>query len=340
MSMNCSARPRRRASLAALASLATCATLSTSGCLFGFEGYDGVFFEAQDVSLDLPGADERAAYDGPHFWVTVTADEVNGWVTDVVETSAQVVSILNNYPETDTEGEWRVYGPFDDDAGRDLAWLVRIAGDGEETSFEIEVGPRGASKADTELAVSGTLRVDGDERSGELLLDFDVLETHDDWKRDPTYTYAGDIAITFTRNVESEAKTIDLDFMGFEVEHESFLDDDIFTSDEAYSYTREADGAGTFHLALMGEWDSYGYSGPLRERMQLDEAWDAAGNSRTVGEITDPEGTGDLTHGDLYLEECHDPTDSLVYREINDAYLVIVPDYNQGDAAACVVPPL
>lgn len=324
---------RRPLTLAGLGLFGTALPLLASGCFF--EPYDGVFFEAADVRLDVPGDDARAAYDGPHFWVGVTAEQVNGWVTDVVESSALVVKLLNQYPETEREGDWRVYGPFNDDERRDLSWLVKVSGDGAETSFEIYVGRRYAKRSDMDLGLEGTLRVDGDLRDGDLVLDFDTLEKYPDWKRDPTYTYRGDIGITFTRNVETEAKTIDLDFMDYQVEHQSFLDDDVFTSDEAYSYVREADGSGSFHLALMGEWDSYGFSGPARERMQLDERWDAAGASRTLGEVTDPEGTGDLEHGPLTLEECHDEGDVRVYRWINDEYLIEAPDYREGDASAC-----
>lgn len=325
---------RRPSNLLAMTGLAGLAMpLLATGCFF--QPYDGVFFEKEDVTLDVPSSDERAAYDGPHFWVGVTAEQVNGWVTDLVESSALVVKLLNQYPETEREGAWRVYGPFNDDESRDLSYLVRINGDAAETSFEIFVGKRNAKRSDMDLGLEGTLRVDGDMRDGELVLDFDTLEKHPDWKRDRTYTYQGDIGVSFTRNVETEAKTIELDFMDYRVEHESFLDDDIFTSDEAYTYVREADGSGVFHLALMGEWDNYGFSGPAAERMQLDERWDASGASRTLGEVTDEQQTGDLKHGDLTLEECHDASDMRVFRWINDEYLVEVPDYREGDETAC-----
>ncbi len=69
-------------SLFTLAALLVVST-GSSGCLFG--GYDGVFIESEDVSLDVPEFAEafRAEGDvrGDAWWlIDQTATNVNGWV--------------------------------------------------------------------------------------------------------------------------------------------------------------------------------------------------------------------------------------------------------------------
>src|SRR5690606_7201857 len=98
------------------------------------------------------------------------------WVTAVVETTSYVVEFLNNHRETSRDGTWRVYGPFDDNGGRDIAWLVRITGTDLDTSFEFLVAPRGTiSPDDFDLMADGSLLVDDDMRSGNMHIDFDTI---------------------------------------------------------------------------------------------------------------------------------------------------------------------
>jgi hypothetical protein len=314
---------------------------STSACSW-FGGYDGVFLEAEDVSLDLPESGFRADGAKGDLWqlITQTADDTNGWVTTVVETTGYVVEFLSNHRETGIDGEWRVYGPFDDNGGRDIAWLVRISGTDADTNFEFLLAPRGTTdKASFELMADGGLTVEDDLRYGNMHIDFDTIEKYPELDVTLLWSFAGDINIEFDRNVESGEKTISIDYQEFKAYRTGYLDDDAFESDETYEFHKAGDGSGSFHLALMGEWDTWPYqwSGPLQERMQLDMVWTPTGEGRAYGSITEVDGVGDMLHGDASLDECFDATGCLSYRALSELYANEVPTYNFGDPSSCVV---
>lgn len=320
------------------------ATVAPSTGCFLFGGYDGVFFEAEDVSLELPDQGFRA--DGPQgdlWWlINQTAEDTNGWVTTVVETTGYVVEFLSNHRETGLDGEWRVYGPYDDNGGRDVAWFVRITGTDMDTSFEFLIAPRGTTDTDAfELMADGHLVVEDDMRSGNMHIDFDTIEKYPDLDVTLLWSFAGDIDIQFERDVTSGEKTITLDYQQFEANRTGYLDDDHFESDETYVYHKAADNSGSFHLALMGEWDAnawiYAWSGPEQERMQLDMVWTPDQSGRAYGTITEVDGVGDMKHGDLALDECFEPSGALTYRYLTDLYAAEVPGYNFGEADTCVV---
>lgn len=315
----------------------------TTGCLFG--GYDGVFIEAADVSLDVPEFSEafRAEGDvrGDAWWlIDTTATEVNGWVGAVVETTGFVVQFLNDHRETSRDGLWRVYGPFDDNSG-DVAWMVKIQGTDVDTTFEFYVAEGGTKSADDFLLLGeGNLVVDDDMRTGSLHIDFDTYEAVPALDTDLLWSYAGDLTIEFEREVTSGEKTITIDFDQFHAIWTGYLDGDDFSSDETYEYHKAGDGSGSFHLALMGEWDDYPYtwSGPQAERMQLDMIWKADESGRARGTITEVAGVGDMKHGDVQLDECFGKDGWLSWRQLSEAYAAEVPGYNFGDEATCVVP--
>jgi hypothetical protein len=313
----------------------------TSGCSW-FMGYDGVFLEAEDVSLDIPASGLRA--DGPQgdLWMLInqTAEDTNSWVTTVVETTGYVVEFLSNHRETGLDGTWRVYGPFDDSAGRDIAWLVRIAGTDMDTTFEFLVAPRGTTDTDTfELMGDGSLTVEDDLRYGNMHIDFDTIEKYPELDVTLLWSFAGDINIDFERHVESGEKTITITYDQFEANRTGYLEDDHFESSETYEFHKAGDGSGSFHLALMGEWDVWPWlwSGPLQERMQLDMVWTQTNEGRAYGSITEVDGVGDMKHGDLSLDECFDASGYLSYRALSDLYAAEVPSYNLGDPSTCVV---
>jgi hypothetical protein len=233
-----------------------------------------------------------------------------------------------------------VYGPFDDNGGRDIAWLVRITGSDADTSFEFLLAPRGTTNTDDfELMADGTLVVDDEMRSGNMHIDFDTISAYPELNLTLIWEFAGDINIEFERNVDSGEKTISIDYQQFVATRTGFLDDDVFESDETYLYHKEGDGSGTFHLALLGEWDTYpyGWSGPEQERLQMDMIWNGDEAGRAWGTITEVDGVGDMKHGDLSLDECFDAQGVLSYRFLTELYANEVPGYNMGDEAACVV---
>ncbi len=328
--------------------LATSLTLSllSGGCFFLGDSGKHQFIDADDVRLELPGAvsdrdvDTTMIHGDLHDAALRVSEDVNTWITTLVETSARVVEFLDGVPETSRDGNTRVYGPYADRDGRDLSWLIRIDEQGDTTSFEIHVGPRSAgSQSDMSKLMSGTLVASEESRSGGFDLDFDVVEQYPEMQGEAAklYTYAGAVSVTFERQLGSEYKHIDMKFEDLSVLYEGFLDDDAFFSDDTYSYHRDAEGAGNFRLALLGEWDDFGWSGPAQENMTLEWAWNPKGEGRTRGSIVEVDGVGDMKHGDLALEECFGADGYLTWRQINAPYVVEAPDYNFGDPASCAI---
>lgn len=316
------------------------ALTGSSGCLFG--GYDGVYIEAEDVQLDVPEFAEafRAEGDvrGDAWWlINTTATNVNGWVGSVVETTGYVVDFLNNYRETSHDGLWRVYGPFD--GYGNVAWMVKIQGTDADTTFEFHVADAGTTDPKAfQLLSEGELVVADDMRTGSLHIDFDTYEAYEVLDTTLLWDFAGDLTISFERDVASGEKTIDIAFDAFVANYTGYLDDDSFSSSETYHYHKAGDNSGSFHLALMGEWDDYPYtwSGPEQERMQLDLVWGADSSGRARGSVVEADGVGDMKHGDLQLDECFGNEGFLTWRFLTEAYAAEVPGYNFGDEATCV----
>ncbi len=324
--------------------LVTSLALLDGGCFF--LGGSTEFLQADDVRFELPesvtsrDADTTKIHGDLHDAVLRITDDVNGWITQTVETSARVVEFLDGIPETSRDGTARVYGPYADRDGRDLSWLVRLDETDEGNTFELHVGLRAAkSQADMDQLMRGSLVVGEDRRSGGFTLDFDVVEKYAEMKGDAAelYTYAGAVSVTFERELGSQLKHIDMDFQDLSVVYEGFLDDDTFFSDDTYSYHRAADGTGDFHLALLGEWDDHGWSGPEQELMTLDAAWTPDGAGRTRGTIRESAEMGDMKHGDLQVDECFGSDGYLTWRQISAAYLVDAPDYDLGDPKTCAL---
>ncbi len=321
----------------------TALSLLGGGCFFGGETE---FLQADDVRLELPqsvrrrDADPTQIHGDLHDAVLRVTEDVNGWITQMVETSARVVAYLDHVPETRRDGTARIYGPYADRDGRDLSWLVRLDETDEGSTFSLHVGLRAAkSQADMDALLHGALVVGETTRSGGFTLDFDVVEKYSEMKGPQVqlYTYAGAVEVTFERDLDSQRKQIDMDFKDLSVLYEGFLDDDAFFSDDTYRYHRAADGAGSFHLALLGEWDDRGWSGPEQEMMTIDAAWNPEGAGRTRGTIVESADMGDMKHGDLTLEECFGSDGYLTWRQISEAYLLEVPGYNMGAARTCVL---
>ncbi|MCA9635118.1 MAG: hypothetical protein KC420_03680 [Myxococcales bacterium] len=337
-----------RSSLVATAVAGLC-TLN-SGCLLMLSqlgnGGDDDFIEGDDVRLALPSGVSMRAGDPSEIrgdvYVIIdnTIKDTNTWVTGSVEGMAAIYRFLDRRRETSTDGDWRVYGPYADDDGRDLAWLVKLDDVEGVQKFELHVGPRDAkSVADVDKLLDGELSVDQNLRSGGFNLYFDTIEAHPEMKNedDSLHTFSGMIHVTFERDVDTQRKQIDIKFDDFQVLYQGFLDDDTFFSDETYNYRTEDDGSGSFHLALYGQWDDWGWSGPETEKMVLDMAWTPDGEGRSRGQILEVDGVGDLKHGDLDINECFVSDGYITWRTINDAYIDEVPDYNIGEESVCVL---
>jgi len=301
--------------------------------------YESAFIEGEDVRIELPGEGFFRAEQGDiYVLIRDTTEDVNGWVTDTVEGVSQGIEYFNRWREVEREGDFRVYGPWTDTLGRNVNWVLKVSGDAEQTSYEVWIADVATWNRDNfELLSSGELEISGDDlelRSGGFVIDFDVLEQHDGLKRWDLKQnhYGGKIAVTFERDTTSLHKYIDLDFQSFWVD---VAGEDVYHSDETYSYRREADGSGTFDLALTSSFESQVWSGPGIERMTLESRWDASEAGRARGMIIEQDG-GDLSGGDMTIEECFGSDGGLTWRMINEPYASELPGYNLGEPQTCV----
>lgn len=316
--------------------LTLCIAASAPGCWF--TGYEGAFPEGEDVRLDLPGDGFRAAGDRGEVYGVIedTARQTNGFVTELVVGVGGIVAALNEHRETSRDGPWRVYGPFEDDEGRDLSWLVKIQGDEASTDYEVWVGDRGSSGGEMDLVMDGSIIIDGDIRTGDFSLDFDAIEKHPQMKQpdDAGKSFSGSIEVSFERDVSSETKTIDIAFVDF---REEDLFGDAWFSDETYEYHRDEEGAGSFHLAVHGQFDENSFVGTVVNRLVLDARWSAQGQGRARGMIlaVDNEDSA-LPEGDMVLHECFEAGGGLTYASVNAAYQDDLAHYVTGDESTCV----
>ncbi|MCA9704789.1 MAG: hypothetical protein KDK70_02930 [Myxococcales bacterium] len=294
--------------------------------------------EAEDVTMEI-GGDRGFRVAGERGDVYALATEVSGdtnrWVAEIAVGMSRVVRELSQYPEDRTEGDWRVYGPHDDENGKDGAWLARIQGDENGAIFEVYIGRRGASPEEMSMLIDGEITVDEAHRDGAFTIDFDTIFAYRDLLDDvePDAEFGGKIAVTFDRRTESKHKQVELDFDGF---HYDDGDEDYDFDGEHYTYRREADGAGQFHFATQSSFEQSGWSGPELERMVVDMTWNSDNEGRARGMVLESEGMGDLRNGDIVIHECFDDVGEVTWRTLNEEYLQYEPHYNVGEESACV----
>lgn len=263
--------------------LLTATLIPSAGCWMS--NPDTPVIEAEDVSMEIG--------DGSTFRVTGESGDVydlamevsgdtNRWVAEMAVGMSQIVRELNRYPEDGTDGDWRIYGPHDDEDGKDGSWMARIQGDEAGSSFEVYIGRRGAKASEMTLLIDGEVTVDDNRRDGAFSIDFDTIYKYADIleETEENEHYGGKIQVTFERDTDSKHKQVELDFDGF------FFDDGDEALDfdgEHYTYRRDDEGAGQFHFAAQSSFEEPGWSGPELERMVVDMTWNADNEGRAAG---------------------------------------------------------
>jgi len=308
-----------------------------AGCWL-LPSYDTPVIEGEDVSMDGPDDGFRGSgLRGEVYQLALdTAYDTNDWVSETVAGMADITRTLNGYPEDRRDGDWRVYGPHDDEDGRDLSWMVKIKGDSAGASMEIYIGEAGVRDDDMDVVLAGDIATDDSARNGGFMIDFDAIVAHpallDDEEDKDDIT--GKVMIDFARDIDTDYKWVDITFDGVAVTE----DDDTYDFDgEVYEYHRDEKGSGTFHVAARGAFDEYGWSGPEIERMTIDMRWNAEEAGRARGAILESENEGDLRFGDVVLHECFDTTGQLTWRFLTEAYAAEEPEgYNFGSEKTCV----
>ena len=260
------------------------------------------------------------------------ATDVNGWVAELAGGFGELLSEFAKHEPTREDGQWRIYGPFDAEGGEDLSFMVRIEGDASRASFEFHAGTAGADPSAMAVIFAGELSESEAARSGSITLDFDAIWALEELRPEiGPGTFGGTIGISFDRELDSKAKTVELKFDGFRYAN---AEEDLEYRDETYLYDRQSDGAGAFHFATWGTFDEEGWSGQERERLTVDMAWDASEAGRARGRVLEVEGEGDLRFGDIVMEECFDAGFSLSWAGVNAPYSD-EGGYEEGDPSAC-----
>jgi hypothetical protein len=325
---------------AASATLALGAS-GAGGCFSGGVAY----VEAEDVQVEpVRSTAFRAAGAAEYGDVYVIgmqgAHDVNGWVGAGIEAVGTVIRKLDRFPASSTDGDWRVYGPARDLQGRNLSWMVKISGDEEAAGFEAWVGRRGADEGAMSLLLAGEIAVEDSRRSGQVMIDFDVIEAYgDELKTGPQVdqTYTGKVDIAFVRDLDTEFKHVDLEYQNFTVTQEIPVPD--YFSATTYAFHREDDGSGDFRVELAATFQALLWSGPEVETATLEMEWDADGAGRATGRMFESEQEGDLMFGDMQIDECFDGQGLLVWRQISESYRASFPEYGMGSPRDCAVDP-
>jgi hypothetical protein len=274
--------------------------------------YHGAFPQREDVAIVVPagGATPRGeVYD----LVTSSALAIDARLADVVGDLALVVEPLIDQRETSRDGGWLEFGPFDEG---DLAFFVRVHEEDANTRFEVLVGSAGTSSIDAmDLLASGNIAIDGDERKGDVDIDVAALERHPEIGSGGG---SGRIEAAFSRNVVSGMRQVDLRLV-------EVVGDTLVSNGDGV-VRAEPDGAGAFVLVRDGE-----LAGVRSDRIETSARWrnDASGRARAIVRA--------LPDGDLVVDECFDATGMLTYRELTEAYAVLLPTYAFGDASTCVL---
>ena len=140
------------------------------------------------------------------------------------------------------------YGPYRPREA-EVSWLFRLDGDTDGSRFEVWVGPTSAGgRSEMEQLLRGEVAVAKARRSGAFHLDFDVYEAYGEALKvgaDRDRHYTGVVELRFERDLESELKTIDIDYDDFTITQEIPIHDDFAAT--SYRFARAADGAGSFH---------------------------------------------------------------------------------------------
>lgn len=175
--------------------------------------------EAEDVSMDPPGSNGfRAAGERGEVYELAldVSSDVNRWVAETAVGMSRIIRELDKHPEDRNDGDWRVWGPHNDEDGADGSWMARIAGDSSSSSFEVYIGRRDASTRDMALLISGDVSVSDSQRDGSFTIDFDTIREYEDLVdgADPGARYGGQIVVNFERDTETQYKQVGLDFDG------------------------------------------------------------------------------------------------------------------------------
>lgn len=301
------------------------------------------FPTADDVAMTKSDRDamrgaSTAEYGDVYALGMQSAHEVNGWIGEGVEAAGRVIRVLETLPPSSVDGSFNVYGPYYD-RETDLSWLVRIEGDDSGSHFEVLVGA-GESKSADDMAelLDGEIAIDGDLRTGLFSMSFDTVERFE-LKAGPDRdrTYAGSMAVRFERDTSSEHKIVEIVYDDFEVTQETPITE--YWSADEYTFRRNTDGAGSLHFDVVSTFQQEVWSGPARERLVLDLAWNADGAGTGTERVEALEdGEGDLAYGDIVVEECFDEDGYFTWRQLSDAYAAVFPEYAAGDRADCVRP--
>lgn len=97
--------------------------LAGPGC--GVGAYEGEVPRADDLALMVPGIDETSAQSGAlHALLTTTVPAIQEHFEPVARDLERVVGSIDGHRHDGRDGAARVFGPFEDPDGREVAWIV------------------------------------------------------------------------------------------------------------------------------------------------------------------------------------------------------------------------
>lgn len=321
------------------------------------DGYDGPLLSEADLavlppSVRPPEADPAFALEtgGPSAtprahplndsigWaflqIREKGTELNSWTIRPLQRLSPLIDQARDTASWALD-DGRAWGPFADPRDKALEWIVWWDG----RHLDLRVRPESSEAAYRAFwsirfdllapELDATLTFDAS-----LLADMPALGSHihDEWRQ---YEGSFDVRIRWAEDGSHRIDVTWLDFLALD----AGLGDSTFDPASAWSYQRDADGAGFISLAMRGPFDDdIGFTGPALDIARLEMRWDADEHSFSRMEIdaagsTNP--SGDPLFGALVIHECSNDNSGLVWRDIADAYLEAQPEYEKGTLTAC-----
>ena len=164
--------------------------LASAGCS---DGYDGVFFDPEDVQVPNVTVVEGTSEPAP---------EMQALAVEVFELVAPVGARLDGAREDGREGPARIFGPFEDTVSTDWAWKVTATDTDEGRALVVELGP---TSDELFVFVEGRIEVTETRRSGSATITVPAPV------EDAVTGWSGTLIVEFGRDLASGDGAVELD---------------------------------------------------------------------------------------------------------------------------------
>lgn len=295
------------------------------GC--GVGAYEGAVPRADDVALMVPGIDETSGQSGAlHALLATTVPAVQAHFEPVTRDLERVVGSIDGHRHDGREGAARVFGPFDDPDGREVAWIVTVEDVRSTTRWTLSAA--GNDGAASVLVADGSTTEDDDGRSvawmlwparhaaaiGDIVFDPNV---------DADMALAIEVAIDDDRD-RDEARALTITSAGPSWDEHWLAP---VLADGVHWWSDETGGRLTLRSAVPLPPDVL--ADPLPGLPWVEAAWNEQGTGEIAAVVSHEDGDREVL-----VRECLDPAGRAIFRSIDPASAA-APGQTFGEDHAC-----